>query len=416
MNGIDGNKIPWNQMFVSLKHRNFRLFWVGQCISLIGTWMQNIAQSWLVLELTNSPLMLGTVNVIQFAPMMLLSLFAGTLIDRYPKQKMLIITQTAMMLLALILAIDISAHTVALWHVLVMAAILGIVNTLDMPTRQAFFVELVGKQDLRNAIVLNSTIFNFARIIGPSIAGLAIAHLGMNLCFFLNAASFLPVIIGIILIRLPIPELVPEKPQYQGVIEEIIAGLKYVQKSQALLVSFLLLAVINIFTLNFNVLIPVFAKNVFTGDAGTFGVLMTANGIGAFTGSLILAARSGQKPQSRILALAAVAICIFELALVPVKSMFLALPILVIIGFFVISFSTTTNSIIQFQAPDHLRGRIMSVYTFVFMGLTPIGSFLSGWAAEHWGAPATLGLGALIGLGIVGFMIIRFPTIFKRTV
>jgi MFS family permease len=408
-------KTTIDQTFAALKHRNFRLFWIGQCISLIGTWMQNIAQSWLVLELTNSPLLLGTVNVIQFTPMMLLSLFAGTMIDRFSKQKMIIFTQTMMLLLALVLAIDITVHTVALWHIFVLAAFLGIINTLDMPTRQAFIVELVGKQDLRNAIVLNSTIFNAARIIGPSVAGFIIAHLGMNLCFFLNAASFIPVIIGLSFIRLSKPDHISEKPQYQGIFPEIIAGLVYVRKSPVILIPILLMAFINVFTLNFNVLVPIYAKNVFHGDARTYGLLMTANGIGAFIGSFILAARSGEKPQARLLAVAAFGICILELLLVPVNIYFLAFPILVMIGFSVIAYATTTNSLIQFQAPDHLRGRIMSLYTFVFMGLTPIGSFLSGWAAEHWGAPITLGLGALIGLITASLLIASFPKVFRTT-
>ncbi len=403
------------QAVASLKHRNFRLFWSGQCISLIGTWMQNIAQAWLVLDLTKSAFWLGVVSAVQFTPMLLFSLYAGTLIDRFQKKRVLLFTQTAMMVLAFVLAVDILLKTAALWHVLVIAALLGTVNTLDMPTRQAFMIELVGQHDLMNAIVLNSAIFNAARVIGPSVGGLLIANLGIDWCFFLNSASFIPVIAGIIMIRLKNRSAVPSRSPHsgKGTWHDIIAGLRYVRETPGILVPMSLLAVISIFAMNFNVLVPLYAKDVFHGGARSFGFLMSANGIGALTGSALLAARSVYGPKPRMLLLAASGICLFELLLVPVKIYVLAYILLSLVGISMITFTTTSNSLIQVQTPHHLRGRVMSMYTLVFAGFTPIGSFISGTAAHAFGAPATLGLGAAIGLVFTAFLVMRYPSLFK---
>ena len=406
-------KISLKDTFAALKHRNFRLFWVGQAISLIGTWMQNIAQAWLVLELTKSAFWLGVVNAIQFLPMLFFSLYAGTLIDRLPKRTVLLFTQSISAILALVLAVDLQLHTVALWHVLIIAALLGLSNTWDMPTRQAFMIELVGKEDLMNAIVLNSSIFNAARILGPTVAGLVIAKLGMNLCFFLNALSFVPVIAGIAMIRLanqPPSRLTTDaKPGH-----EIKVGLNYVIKTPVILAPMILLAVINVFALNFNVLIPLYARSVFKIGAQGFGLLMAANGVGAVAGSLILAAQSKNKiPKYKTLVISAIGICISELLIVPVKNYPLAYLFLMLVGFSMIIFTTTANSLIQVHTPNHLRGRVMSIYTLVFMGFTPIGSFLSGDAAHFWGAPATLGLGAAISLIVIMILAIKYPAIFS---
>lgn len=418
MENASKQKLVIKQTFSALKHRNFRLFWTGQAISLIGTWMQNIAQAWLVLELTKSAFWLGVVSALQFTPMLLFSFYAGTLIDRWSKRKILLWTQTISAILALILAVDVQLHTVAFWHVLILATLLGLTNTMDAPTRQSFMIELVGKQDLMNAIVLNSSIFNGARIIGPSIAGFVISVLGIDLCFYLNGLSFIPVIIGIAMIRLvnqtTTPLSSPSVPP--RVWDEIKEGLRYVIKTPMILAPILLMAVINIFALNFNVLIPLYARNIFKIGAAGFGFLMSANGVGAIIGSIILAARSGQHkttPKPKTLVMAAGALCLFELMIVPVNNQFLAYFLLILVGFSMITFSTTTNSLIQIRTPDNLRGRVMSIYTFVFMGLSPFGSFLSGWAADSWGAPAALGLGAVISIGFIGVLSLRYQSIFK---
>jgi MFS family permease len=416
MDDTPQKKTTLKQTFAALKHRNFRLFWMGQAISLIGTWMQNIAQAWLVLELTkSSAFWLGVVSALQFLPMMLFSLHAGTLVDRLPKQKMLIFTQSASAILAFALAIDVQLHTTALWHVLVIATLLGVINTLDMPTRQAFMIELVGKEDLMNGIILNSSIFNAARIVGPSLAGFVIAQFGIQLCFYLNAISFIPVIIGIAMIHLTLqPNLHKLDTESFGVWHEIKEGLRHVIKTPVIFAFMALLAVINIFALNFNVLIPLYARNVFKIGAQGFGFLMAANGIGAVVGSIILAARSGRKPpKTKNILLAATVMCILELMIVPIKNHLFAYFLLALIGFSMIAFTTSVNSLVQVQTPDNLRGRVMSIYTLVFVGLSPIGSFLSGWAAHIWGAPASLGWGAVISLGFITILIFRYPTIFK---
>lgn len=390
----------------ALKHRNFRLFWIGQCISLIGTWMENVAQAWLVTEIThpNEAIWLGRVTAIQFLPIMLFSLFAGAFIDRFPKKKVLILAQSTLMVLAFVMALDVYFKTVALWHVLLIAWLLGCANTLDMPTRQAFMIELVGKEELTNAIVLNSSIFNMARMAGPAIAGLAIAQWGMDACFFLNAVSFIPVIIGITMIRLTnVVAPPPEKTDQRGVLREMGEGVAYVWKTPGILIPMALLATVNIFAFNFNVLIPLYARRIFHGSAQTLGYLMSAFGIGALIGTVVLAMRSGagKKPRFKLLAVAVVMVCVFELIISPIRLFPLVLGLLALVGFALVAFTTTANSLIQMQAPNYLRGRIMSIYSFVLMGISPIGSYWTGAAAQHWGAPVALGIGGAVTFVIV---------------
>lgn len=399
------------QAFAALRHRNYRLFWFGQCISLIGTWMQNIAQSWLVLEVTKSAFWLGVVNAVQFLPMLFFSLYAGALIDRFPKKKVLIFTQTSLAVLALILAADVYFGTVVLWHVIVLAGALGIINTLDMPSRQSFMVELVGKKDLMNAIVLNSSIFNAARVIGPSIGGIAIAKFGMAICFFLNAVSFIPVIIGIILIRLE--ETKESQPRSgDGTFSEIMSGLKYVLNTKGILAVMILLAVVNVFTLNFNVIVPLYAKDVFNAGAGGFGFLMAANGIGALMASAVLAVQSKKDPKMQTLIISSIALSIFEISLSILRGHYSAYVLLVIMGVSSITFMTTANTIVQTQSPNHLRGRIMSIYTLIFGGLTPIGSFLTGSLAHVFGAPLALGIEAASCLLLILILVFKYYKIF----
>jgi MFS family permease len=382
--------------------------------------MQNVAQAWLVTEIThpNEAIWLGRVTAIQFLPIMIFSLFAGALIDRFSKKKVLIFAQTVMMVLAFVLALDIYLKTVVLWHVLLIAWLLGCANTLDMPTRQAFMIELVGKEELTNAIVLNSSIFNVARMAGPAIAGVAIARWGMDACFFLNAVSFIPVIIGIAMIRLTITATPrSELTEKKSVLGEMGEGLAYVWKTPGLLIPMALLAVVNIFVFNFNVLIPLYARRIFHGDAQVLGFLMSAFGIGAVIGTVLLALRSGagRKPKFKLLALAAIMVCVFELITTPIRSFPLVSGLLVLIGFALISFTITANSLIQMQAPNYLRGRIMSIYSFVLMGISPIGSYWSGAAAQRWNAPITMGIGAAIALVLIlGLLGVRMSLLRRR--
>lgn len=388
-----------HNIFPALSHRNFRLFWIGQCISLIGTWMQNIGQSWLVLELTGSALKLGTISAVQFLPMMVFSLFAGTLVDRYSKRKILIITQASLMILAAVLATITWLDIVQYWHILVLALLLGIVNTLDMPVRQSFFIELVGREDLMNAIALNSSIFNLARIIGPAIAGIMMGLLGIAVCFYLNALSFLAVIIGLWLIKLPPKEQVARAvTSFKSIMADIRDGLKYVVSQPVIYLPLILLSVISAFVLNFNVLVPIFAsQNLGQNEVG-YGLLMTCMGVGSFSGALIQSARSGSGPKLKIMVAGALGASLFVLVMGFVRNYALACALLLLAGFGAIIFTTSVNSMIQLNSSDAMRGRVMSVYSLVFGGVIPIGSMYSGNVAEFLGAPVCMAISGAVGI------------------
>ncbi len=384
------------QAVVALKHRNFRIFWTGQLISLIGTWMQNLAQGWLVLTLTNSPFLLGLVTAVQFTPMLLFSLFAGVAADRLPKRKLLLVTQSGSALTALTLGLLVLAGRIRYWHVLALAAILGTINAFDSPTRQSFIIELVGKRDLMNAIVLNSTAFNGARIVGPAVAGFAIDHLGMAPCFLINAASFLAVICGLLSLR--VDDTSKDTEAEEMVFSKIKDGLIYIRQTPLILRVLSLMVVMSIFAMNFNVLIPVLARDTLGLQAKGYGYLMSAMGIGSIIGAICLAFVSHLGPRWYILMGGAVGLCLFQLLLAYNRSLFLALILLGLTGMSMITFVTSVNTTLQLNSPDHLRGRVMSVYTLVFLGLSPLGSLFSGTVADMGGAPAGLAAGAVIGL------------------
>ena len=395
-------------IFPALSHRNFRLFWFGQCISLIGTWMQNIGQARLVLQLTGSAIKLGTVSAVQFLPVMVLSLFAGTLVDRYPKRQVLLFTQSCLMILAFILATLTFLNIVQYWHILVLALCLGIVNTLDMPTRQSFFIELVGKKDLMNAIGLNSSIFNLARIIGPAVAGLLIGLLGMSICFYLNALSFLAVIIGIRMIKLPPKEPVPRSENLiKDTFINIKEGLKYTFSKPVIYLPLLLLAIISTFVLNFSVLVPIYAKQNLGQTAIGYGLLMTSMGVGSLTGALTLSARSKSGPKMKVLLAGALGVSLFVFILGFVKIYLLACILLLLAGFAAIFFTTSVNTMVQLNSDDHMRGRVMSVFSLVFGGVIPIGSLYSGNVAELLGAPVCMAISGTVGiLASLGIIVI----------
>lgn len=380
----------------ALRHRNFRIFWTGQLISLIGTWMQNLAQGWLVLTLTDSPLLLGVVSAVQFTPMLLFSLLAGVIADRLPKRKILLLTQSGSALTALTLGLLVLTNRVRYWHVLVIAGILGTINSLDNPTRQSFIVELVGKRDLMNAIVLNSTAFNGARIIGPAIAGLAINKLGIAVCFLVNAASYLAVICGLLALR--VQDVAKDKESETLVFSKIKEGLQYIRKTPIILRSLVLMVLISIFAMNFNVLIPVLARDTLGLQADGYGFLLSAMGVGSLVGAVFMALVSHLGPQWYIIIGGAVGLTLSQLLLAFNRSYTLATILLGITGIAMLAFVTSVNTTLQINSPDHLRGRVMSIYTLVFLGLAPLGSLFSGTIANIGGAPAGLAAGAVIGL------------------
>jgi MFS family permease len=393
--------------FIALRHRNFRLFWFGQLISLIGTWMQTTAQAWLVLELTHSAWLLGVVGALQFLPVMFLALFGGVLADRLPKRRVLLFTQSSAMIQAFILWALVATGQVQLWHVLVLAAMLGLTNSVDMPTRQAFVVEMVGREDLPNAIALNSSLFNMARIIGPGIGGLLIAWLGVAPLFLLNALSFIAVIVGLALIDLnslhAINRLMLKKgAPKQSTLQSLREGFAYVRRTPAVFLVIAVIGVISLFGINFNVVLPLFATDVLHSGPEGFGFISAAFGLGSLFSALWLA-WGNNKPSIRQLLLGALAFCVLEAFFALSHWYALSLLLIAGVGFAQIAFSATANTTIQTVAPDHLRGRVMSMYMLVFAGSIPLGNLLTGGLAHLLGAP--LALLILAGLSLIAAVV-----------
>lgn len=383
-----------NNNFHALTHKNYRYFWLGQCVSLIGTWMQSIGQAWLVFTLTNSPLLLGVLGAMQFLPVTILTLFAGVFIDKYPKKKILLITQSVSMILALILAALVFTHTVKYEYILILAVLLGVSNSIDMPARQSFMVEIAGREDLMNAIALNSVTFNLAKILGPSIGAVLLATLGAGWCFLLNGLSFIAVIYG--LIRIKVKPYVREK-KANNILKEIKDGLGYIYKNRILFQSVLMVLVIGIFAFNYNVLIPVFVKNVLHKEANAFGILMSALGVGSVFGALTVSGKSKTGPKMKVMIISSLIIGTLLFINGFSTQFILTIIMLVIIGAFSIYFSTTANTTLQMNSKDEYRGRVMSVYSLVFAGATPIGSLFTGVAISSLGVSGAFRLsGALI--------------------
>ncbi|MDV3428635.1 MAG: MFS transporter [Bacillota bacterium] len=385
-----------SKSFPALTHKNFRYFFIGSCISLIGTWIQNTSQSWLVLTLTNSPLKLGIVTALQFTPLLLFSLFAGAAVDRVSKKKLLIITQSSMMLLALILAVLVFTGKIKYWHILILATLLGLANTVDMPTRQSFIIEMVGKDDLLNAIALNSSMFNGARLIGPGIAGLLIYYLGFPLCFFLNAASFIPLIFGIT--RMKISEarnLADKEMSFKSIIHDIKDGIIYISRKDEIYRTVILIAIVGTFAMNYSVLIPLLAKEVLRSGSKGYGYLMSSMGAGSLISALIIAAKS-KKPERSVLYISTFVISLMLLLIGFTKIYILGIFLLFLMGIFNVKFSTTANTRIQLASSNEYRGRVMSVYSLVFAGVTPIGSLFSGGISDRFGVSNAFIISAIV--------------------
>ena len=372
--------------FHAITHKNYRYFWFGQCISLIGTWTQTIGQSWLVLSLTGSPLLLGIVGAMQFLPITFFSLFAGVLTDKFSKKKILVFTQTVSMLLAFILSALVFTHAVKYGYIIALALCLGFCNTLDMPTRQSFIVEIVGKEDLMNAITLNSATFNLARIIGPAIGAMLMAYLGAGWCFLLNGFSFMAVIYG--LVHIEAVNYVRKKSSEESMIKEIINGLKYIKNNLVLLETIMLISIMGVFVFNYNVLIPVFTKNVLHMAEKTYGMLMSALGAGSLIGALLMSFRSKVGPSKKLMIGSSLAIGIMLILTGSSNLYYFTALSLAITGIFNMFFSTTANTTLQINSKDEYRGRVMSVYTLVFAGSAPLGNLFSGFMAEKYGADA----------------------------
>ncbi|MBV9228259.1 MAG: MFS transporter [Chloroflexi bacterium] len=401
--------------FTALRHRNFRLFWTGQLISLIGTWMQTTGQAWLVLKLSNSAWALGVVGALQFLPVMLFALFGGVLADRLPKRRVLMFTQSFAMLQAAVLWFLVFTGTVQLWHIFVLATLLGITNSLDMPTRQAFAVEMVGREDLPNAIALNSSIFNMARIVGPGLGGLIIAWLGEAPLFLLNAISFIPVIIGLAMIDTrqlhaqPKRSATEETTPRQGTLQSLREGLAYIARTPSVRLIIAVIGVISLFGINFNVVLPLFATEVLKSGPTGFGFISSAFGFGSLISALWLA-WGNKKPRLSSMLISGIVFCVLEAFFAISHWYLLSLVLIAAVGFAQIALSATANTTVQTVTPDHLRGRIMSVYMLVFAGSIPIGNLFTGGLAHLFGAPIALLAGAALSFiaAITGW-VLRAP-------
>ena len=383
----------------AFRHRDFRLFWGGQLVSLIGTWMQSVGQSWLVLELTGSPFFLGLVNALQFTPILLLSPVGGTLSDRLGKRRILLVTQAAMMVQAFVLAALVRSGHVRYWHVAVLAVLYGLGRAVDIPARQSVLTDLVGRPDLPNAVALNSVVFNAARIVGPGVAGLLIARFDVAIAFFLNGLSFVAVLAALLAIR---TEGHPDPAGRLGVRESLMGALNYAASTPPVAFTLGLLVVVSILALNYNLVVPLIARDVLNEGAEGFGLLMSSLGAGAIAGALGVAVLRRGRPPLSFLAGTGAVLCAGAIALALASQFTVAMVVLGVLGCFQILFSTGCNTALQLIAPDALRGRVMGLYAMAFAGVTPFGSLLIGTVAEHLGVRTACALGGAAGLLAIG--------------
>ena len=386
----------------AFRHRDFRLFWGGQLVSLIGTWMQSVGQSWLVLELTKSPFQLGLVNALQFAPILLLSPIGGALSDRLGKRDILLVTQAVMMVQALVLAVLVRHGHVQFWHVALLAALYGLGRAVDIPARQAFISDLVGRADLPNAVALNSVVFNGARIVGPSVAGLLIARFDVAVAFYLNALSFVAVLVALLAMR---TQGAPDPAGQLGLRQGVLGALTYVGSTPSVGFILSLLVVVSLLGLNFNVVVPLIARDVLNEGAQGFGYLMSALGVGAVAGAGGLALMRRDRPPLAYLAGSAAILCAGVATLGLVAHFPLAMIVLAVLGVLQIYFTTSCNTTLQLLTPQALRGRVMGLYAMAFAGVTPFGSLLVGTLAEHLGVRAACAIGGIAGVLAVGALV-----------
>jgi MFS family permease len=382
--------------FRALRNRNYRLFYAGQSISLSGTWMQTIAQAILVLQITDSKIALGTVTMLQFLPITLLVLFAGMLADRVPKRELIIATRVLAMLQAAAITVLVWSGSIELWHIYVLALVLGVANAFEQPTRQAFVVEMVGRDDLMNAVALNSGMFNGARLIGPAIGGLVIAAFGLKWAFLFNAISFIPTILALTMMD---ASKLHGQARVSGAgnpLSELFAGVSYVFRTPAALVVIIIMSAIGTFGINFTVMLPLIARYVLDRGSAGLGFMTAAVGLGALVAALTLASRTDVTRRTLFAGGAAFGVL---LALIAVSEWYAAtLLLLVLLGVAHTTFASTANVSLQLTAPDHLRGRVMSLYMLLIAGSTPIGGYLTGLMAQFLGVSTAVAINASICL------------------
>ena len=375
-----------------MRHRQFRVYWIGQLVSVTGTWMQTLAQGWLLYRLTDSPFALGLLSAARFGPSFIGAPFAGVVTDRFPRRGLVLLTQSLGLLQATSLAALTLSGRVEAWHILAIAVVQGFIDTLDMPARQILQVDMVGIDDLQSAVSLNASAFNAARIIGPAIAGVLVGAWGEGVCFSVNAASYLAVLIA--LLAIPAGELPSRAPSsWRG---DLVQGLRYAWLTPPVRSALFAVATTSVAGLSYSTLLPVVARDVLHGGANGYGVLLAGAGVGAILGALRTASGSGSEGASLRALLGQATLGAGLMALGAARSLTLAAAVMVVIGFSVAMQLSTTNGFLQTTAPPELRGRIMSIYFWIFVGLSPIGGLAAGWVAERAGAPVTAaGAGAI---------------------
>ena len=380
-------------MFRALRHRNYRLFFCGQIISLIGTWMQSIAQAWLVYRLTKSPLLLGLVGFAGQIPVFFLAPLGGVFADRYSRYRTVIGTQTTSMVLAFILAALTLLGQIHVWEIMLIASLLGVVNAFDIPARQAFIVEMVVPEDLINAIALNSAMFNGARILGPAIAGIMVAAIGEGWCFFSNGVSFIAVIVSLLLMIVTPRE---RSGHRTSGLESVLEGFRFVMHTGPIRALLLLLGLVSLTGMPYAVLMPVFADKILHSDARGLGLLMGSTGVGALAATLVIAARREVRGLGRWVNYASTGFGLSLILFSFSRSLPLSIALLLPAGFCMLIQMASSNTLIQTMVPDELRGRVMSVYSMMFMGMAPFGALSAGAIAHRAGAPLTVALGGAV--------------------
>ncbi len=408
------SKITIKETFSALQYRNYRLWFYGQLVSLVGTWMQTTAQQYLIYDLSNSTVLLGLVTFISGVPSILFAAFGGVIADRISRRTLMLITQTVMLLLAFILAILVFTHTVQIWHIIVLAALLGIANAFDAPARQSFPMDLVeDKRDLTNAIALNATMFNMAVVFGPAVSGMVYFLFGPGWCFTINGISFIAVIVALLLMKIKIPE---RKPSKVNMFREIGDGIRFVTSKPELLWLIIFVGVVSFFGFGFISQSPAWAKGVLLGDERINGWMLTMRGVGSLFGALLVAALGRRRMQGRLWASGSIIlpVCMILFAIIPwlpvsnAMMILLTMVMLVITGAGLMLVTNTTNAMVQTRTPEHLRGRVMGIYVVIFQGGMPIGSLLVGGLAAVIGLPGAILIGGgLMVVFVAGIWIFR---------
>jgi MFS family permease len=398
--------ITWRQTFVAFKYRNYRLWYLGQLVSLMGSWMQMTAQGYLVFQLTKSPAFLGYVGFAAGAPTWLFMLYGGVIADRLPRRTLLICTQAAMMCLAFVLAALTFTGLVRPWHIILLASFMGVAMAFDVPARQAFVLELVARKDMANAIALNSTMFNSATAVGPAVAGLIYALFGPAWCFLVNAISFVAIIVALLLMRI---DLEPKEARKVSTLAELREGLKYAFHEPMIRTVIIVVGATSLFGFSFATLIPAWAVKILHGDATTNGYLQSARGVGALLSALLIATLSHYEIKGKLLTVGTLVFPALLLGFSFARWFPLSLLLMLGVGAALIQIMNLANALVQSLVPDRLRGRVMGLYGLTFFGLMPLGALWIGTVAEHLGEPVAVVVGALFSLAVALLVFVRVP-------